>query len=549
MQDAVPPKPVATALWAVAVFGGALGLTAPLLIVDVPPLLDYPNHLARAVVLAFAQSDPAIAAMYAPHWDIIPNLAVDILLPPLLHVLPIHVAGRLVLALALLLPFAGILAYHRATFGRRSLWPVCSALVCCNALFLLGFLNFSLSIGCAFLVAAVWTAWRPAWPRRTAALCSAGLVVTFFCHLTGVVFAGLLIAAHDAAQARAAWHRRRPIRMLAGRCTLLAAVAAPVLALYAASPVSAQNGPVQWSPPLVKIIWLFQPVLNYSLQVDAFTVLILLAVLLAGCLRGLWHMPLHLRCALAALVALYAASPFYGMGGAWIDARFDIMAGFLLFAGMMPRATAPRFGRVAVAACAALFLVRTMTLATAWQDHRQDLVQLRDAIAPVHPDERVLVVHAGPAESPDYWAHAPLSRQVDTSAPADAHLAALLLIERRAFWPLLFTNPAQQPVRVQPAYSAIAHDLGMPPPYQALLREPAGMDLIQAPYLAQWRQHFDWVLAIDAEAVPNLADTLPDTLSQVTATGFAALYRIHDPAVRAPPTLVSAAPAPSPSLR
>ena len=28
-------------------------LLAPLALVDVPPLLDYPNHLARAVVLAF----------------------------------------------------------------------------------------------------------------------------------------------------------------------------------------------------------------------------------------------------------------------------------------------------------------------------------------------------------------------------------------------------------------------------------------------------------------------------------------------------------------
>ena len=37
-------------------------LLAPLALVDVPPLLDYPNHLARAVVLAFP-ADPILSSI------------------------------------------------------------------------------------------------------------------------------------------------------------------------------------------------------------------------------------------------------------------------------------------------------------------------------------------------------------------------------------------------------------------------------------------------------------------------------------------------------
>ena len=84
--------------------------------VDVPPLLDYPNHLARAVVLAADGNDPVLARMYAARWGIIPNLATDLLLPPLLQVLPVHVAGRIVVALVMLLPVIGIVAYSRAIF-------------------------------------------------------------------------------------------------------------------------------------------------------------------------------------------------------------------------------------------------------------------------------------------------------------------------------------------------------------------------------------------------------------------------------------------------
>ena len=80
--------------WAFALL--CVVLLAPLALVDVPPLLDYPNHLARAVVLASAAPIRSCRACTRPHWAIIPNLGTDLVLPPLLHVLPIHLAGRIV---------------------------------------------------------------------------------------------------------------------------------------------------------------------------------------------------------------------------------------------------------------------------------------------------------------------------------------------------------------------------------------------------------------------------------------------------------------------
>src|SRR5579864_3872613 len=76
-------------------------LLVPLMLVDVPPLLDYPNHLARAYLLAFGSGDPFLSHMYAAHWAIIPNLATDLILPPLLLILPVHFVGRIVVAIAI----------------------------------------------------------------------------------------------------------------------------------------------------------------------------------------------------------------------------------------------------------------------------------------------------------------------------------------------------------------------------------------------------------------------------------------------------------------
>ena len=63
----------------------ATGLSAPFLVTEIPPVLDYPNHLARAYLLAFGPSDPVLSHIYVPQWAIIPNLALDLLLPPLLQ--------------------------------------------------------------------------------------------------------------------------------------------------------------------------------------------------------------------------------------------------------------------------------------------------------------------------------------------------------------------------------------------------------------------------------------------------------------------------------
>jgi hypothetical protein len=118
--------------WPAAVFGLCVVLLAPLLIVDVPPLLDYPNHLARVFVLASLPRDPTLARFYTAHWSIIPNLSLDLAGPPLLHILPVHVVGRLLIAAAVLLPTSPIMP-PSVDDGGRSLSASSSTIVASSA--------------------------------------------------------------------------------------------------------------------------------------------------------------------------------------------------------------------------------------------------------------------------------------------------------------------------------------------------------------------------------------------------------------------------------
>ncbi|RYE97073.1 MAG: hypothetical protein EOO77_39745, partial [Oxalobacteraceae bacterium] len=185
--------------WWIALGAMLLGLILPLLLVEVPPLTDYPNHLARALFLAFGATDPIMSKMFAANWQIAPNLALDIVLPPLLRIMPPLIAGKVLLGFAAVLPATGAIAFNRACFERRSYWPLAVGLVVYNVPFLLGFINFQIGVGVALWGAAAWV-WMA---RRHPVLGVASGVVfgvaAFFSHLFAFALYALLIGCWEAA--------------------------------------------------------------------------------------------------------------------------------------------------------------------------------------------------------------------------------------------------------------------------------------------------------------------------------------------------------------
>ena len=267
------------AWWAgVALLSAAL--LAPLLITDVPPLLDYPNHLARFVLLAAGADDPTLGPMFTPHWAIIPNLAADVIGPPLLRLLPVHVAGRCLLGGILLLNLAGVLALHRALFGRRSFWPLASGLVAYNSGFLLGFLNWQIGSGLAMLFAAAWLTWRERRPVATIAAAAAASVVLFFCHLMGLVFFLVLIGS---AEAHAMWRERA---VLVRSASLLPVLTGPMV-LWLLTALRDAPRETHWMTPQEKLLQLASPFINYLLPLD----LISAALVVRRCGAGRRDLP------------------------------------------------------------------------------------------------------------------------------------------------------------------------------------------------------------------------------------------------------------------
>ena len=63
-------------------------VSAPVLSTVLPPLVDYPNHLARMRLIAEGGD-----RFYAVRWAPLPDLAADLIVPALARTMPLEWAG------------------------------------------------------------------------------------------------------------------------------------------------------------------------------------------------------------------------------------------------------------------------------------------------------------------------------------------------------------------------------------------------------------------------------------------------------------------------
>jgi len=492
--------------WAFALL--CLTLLAPLTLVDVPPLLDYPNHLARAVVLASAGTDPILSSMYRPHWAIIPDLGIDLVLPPLLHVLPIHWAGRIVVGLTLLLPVVGAVAYSRSNCGVWSAWPLASALVAYNATFLLGFLNFVAGIGMALLFGAAWIAWRDRYPKLVAIIANVGTIALFFCHLMGLLFFCVLIAGYELQRL---WTARRKPVVVCGRLAIMVPLIATPFALFLASPLALLSNGIEWTSAVDKLRQLVLPFANYVLPIDIAAAGMVAGFLLVCCITRRCRITPASGVAIAVTTIGFIVAPWAFKGTYFLDTRFVILLGFLLFAAIQPVRLTPWVSTLATGLLAALFAIRMGIVGCAWHDHQPDITDMRAVIASGPPGARVMVAAVTPATAPEYWHRVPPSRMLSTGLELDTHLPALLLIERRAYWPFLFDNPSQQPVETLLPYKTLAEHADTVTNYRRLANLCG----------------YDYMLLLDAGGEPDLAHFGADRLALITQRDIAALFRVR----------------------
>ncbi len=514
-----------------AVIGLLFILLVPFSVTPIPPLLDYPDHMAEMFVIAHLPLDQVLSRVYDIHWTVVANSGFELLLPPLLHFVPLWTLGKAALVLSLTLPLIGAAMFSRAAFGCWSAWPAAGGLVAFNVLFLLGFMNFLLGLGLSLLAAAGWVTWRGRRPAATIFLAIPTAVILFFVHLFGLFLFALLIGGHELVALTGPPGRRFPSPTTFLRRVVPDALpfVLPAILLFT-STLAGTDSPTMRLPLKVKLGELTYPFLTYFQTPDRILTLAVLAVVAALLLTRRARLAPPAVITGVILLAIWPFVPHIYKSTGYIDARFPIMMGYLLFAGFQPARLSPRLGWSLAVGIAMVITVRCAAVAAVWAGHNADLAELSSVIAKIEPGSQVLAVDVPNAQVTPYWLTHRRNWLNAAYIKTYYHDAALLIPERHAFWPRLFTGFGKQPVIVRPAYLDVTAPEGELPDYHQLTRDtPAPDALADAPYLPGWQRKFDYVLLLAAGAAPEAATLAPGKLQLIALTEFVALYRVRKP--------------------
>ena len=394
-----------------ALAGVTVLLCLPVATIEYPPLVDYPNHLARCFILHNYEI-PRYFAEYVRVLQPIPNLAMDLIVPPLLGVLSTSLAGRIFLMLEIVLFVIGIHVLGRAIYGRPTWLVLPLAFFVYNSAFLYGFVNYIFGLGLFTLTLGLWLKWREHWTPGRLAMLAIFTLCAFIAHLSAFLFLSMafgLIAACDGLR------RTRPLRDLArDLMPLIPGIAA--FCLYMRS--SGKVGSIIWNSWIGKLVGPLSIVTAYDNKLIAFIALSTTLLLVVG----------------LGMAILYLVSPLVLFTSSAADTRFIVPAALLLVLSV--KADLPR--KTARALLIAALILGTIRVAAIWKTWRELDTRIGAEVAMfdrINDGATVFPVFVRAAEGQDK-----LDRAME-------HVICYSVITRRALTPTLFANATQQLIR------------------------------------------------------------------------------------------------------
>lgn len=487
-------------------------LILPLWLADAPAMPDYPARLAGFYLIHGGAQTSPLSGFYSIAWAPLPNLAGEIAVPLLAHLMPLETAARFFLSVALAMWVAGPALIHHALYGRIGLAPLAAAFFAYNVNFLWGFFNYCFAIGLCLIVFAGWIASKD-WARTPRlALFAAAAIVLYFCHILGAALFLMLVATYEAG--------RRPIDW---RHLFLdvSVISVPVGILYLFKPGSLADGGVEFDL-IDTFVHRIESIVQWHFGTPAYLLLGVLALLFVV---GLWRrkITLHpqMRLTLIATASLALLAPETAMGGWGLHLRFPAVAATLLFAASEISLSR----RLAVAAATAILATlagMSAVLADQWRAFDGQIAEFRASLRELPRGSHLMAAvdtrDDGRVPNQIYW-----------------HFTEFAIIDRSIFTSLMFTTRGQHIIRLAPAvdgFAASAARGGSPPKLNLLdslatghVKNPKIRHELR--YLLRFPCHYDEVLLIHANGKSR---AVPGMLSLRHAGSFFSLYDVRPPA-------------------
>jgi len=477
-ESSVAARPKGHALWVWSAFAVLLSLSAvPVFSTVLPPLVDYPNHLARMHLLAEGGD-----AFYTVHWAVLPNLAEDLIVPPLARVLPLDIVAKLFLVMIFALMAGGVIWLNHVAIGGWRLWPLLGFLFLYNRILLWGFVNYLFGIGVALVGTALWLALeRRRWWLRSL---SSSLVAfaCFLSHIAAFGFYALVILGVEALPAVAELRARR-WRALGRRIAIVAPQFVAPAVLLLGVQHDTPGGTVSYAGLWRKADLLFSVFDNYDRAFDLACLALFLALISGLVWARRLGMGPRLASAVGIVFAAYLLLPSQMYGGSGADHRLPIAFFLLLIAASAPRFASRRIAAAVGMVAAAILVIRLGVIEHVWREadrvYSADLAGI-DAL----PRGSKLAI----AQPPNLFHVVPVP---------EVHLAVLAIPRGEAFVPTLFAIPGQQPVALKPAFAWLA-EAAQPQHLWAILSDGQAADREPLPAVLE---QFDFIAFTDKRPI------------------------------------------------
>jgi hypothetical protein len=492
----------------------------PIWSVELPPLQDYPAHLARMHILGNLENSPALQSIYEIRWELLPNLAMDAVVPLLTTTIPLFDAGRLFVSVIVLMWIGGPLILHHALFGRWSLWPLIASFFVYNWCLSTGLLNFSFGAGLFFVVMAAWVYsknWPPIWRLLLFSLLS---TVLYFCHLVAFGIYGLAVAGFEAGRAYQKREFLPSRRVLWHWSIVFGQFVVPLVMFLFFSPKRAENiywggyWGGDWAGMRERLNGLRAPVLFELGIIDHLTLLFTAAIFIYALVTRslkihpafLWAFPLLI---VAAILMPLPPPTLWHM-------RLPSVIAPLLFAGTAWVGTISRKGGLIIFTLAlALFLTRAAVVTDRWQLQDARISEFREAAMKIEEGSSLFLVLSSNIRPGLMRTH------VNSVYPL-LHMADYATIDRSAFVASVFADRGKQVIRARGSYATIYGGI----PYFLGWDELLGLAPDQEPTIpvaGNWRESYDYLILLNLEDRELLP---PDFLTVLHEGSFFTIFEI-----------------------
>ena len=424
---------------------------APLFVTAMPPLHDYPVHLARMDAIAALAGTAVHATQYQLGSFLLPNVAMDVAALGLTMFLPPVLAGRVFLGIVLLMLLSGTVALHRVLHGRFSPWPLLATFFLYNWIFLYGFINYLFGVAAMLWGIAAWVAMARAGVVPRLLVGTALAVIILFCHMVAFGLFAVVVGSLALSETTASWRTTRRIEL--GSLVIAAIPLGVALALFVMlSPTAGEA-----REPFVYAQWIgwkplvaYRTVLSSIPWLDAITLgpLAILIGLAAWRRRLVLARPMLLPIGMLCLTFLIMPAELFG--ALYVDMRLPIVVLLVVIASLdlrgLSRSALIAGGTVAMG----LLIVRCAVIAIDWRASAPVFAEYEAAFDRLPAGSTLYVATAEPYPRLAYDSPTELSRW----HPPLKHVASLASIGRDVFVAATIANPYQQPIVVLPSLLA-----------------------------------------------------------------------------------------------